>query len=93
MEYKYFLNIFLNLLNKNTPMTQKYLRAKILSDRTKMSRNEDKKQRKFCVNLLKKNRKEHFTNLDVNSMSDNKIFWQIVKPFSQIKLKLKQISN
>ena len=93
MEYKYFLNIFLNLLNKNTPMTQKCLRAKILSDRTKMSRNEDKKQRKFCVNLLKKNRKEHFTNLDVNSMSDNKIFWQIVKPFSQIKLKLKQISN
>ena len=93
MEYKYFLNIFINLLNKNIPMTQKYLRAKILSGRTKMSRNEDKKQQKFCINLLKKTRKKHFATLDVNSMSDNKIFLQIVKPFSQIKLKLKQISN
>ena len=40
----------------------------------------------FCVKLLKKAKKEHFANLDVNSVTDSKIFWQIVKPLFQIKL-------
>ena len=48
MEYKYFLNIFLNLLNKNTPMTQKYLRAKILSDRTKCLEMKTKNNENFA---------------------------------------------
>ena len=58
-----------------------------------MSRNEYKKQRNFCVNLLKKAKKEHFANLDVNSISDNKKFWQIVKPPFSNKVKPKQLSN
>ena len=45
------------------------LRNKVLSDRTEMSRKEYKKQRNFCVNLLKRAKKEHFTNLDRNSLS------------------------
>ena len=35
---------------------------------------------------MKKAKKEHFANLDVNSVTDSKIFWQIVKPLFQIKL-------
>ena len=69
------------------------LRNKILSDRTEMSRKEYKKQRNFCVNLLKRAKKEHFANRDKNSILDNKTFWQIVKLFSQIKLKVKQLTN
>ena len=34
---------------------------------------------------MKKAKKEHFANLDVNSVTDSKIFWQIVKPLFQIK--------
>ena len=54
-----------------------------------MSWKEYKKQRNFCVNLLKTARKEHFANLDINSISDNKKFWQIVKPFFSNKVKAK----
>ena len=48
------------------------LRNKFLSDRTEMYRKEYKKQQNFRVNLLKIAKKEHFANLDINSISDNK---------------------
>ena len=51
-----------------------------------MSRKEYKKQQNFCVNLLKRAKKEHFVNLDINSISDNKKFWQIVKPLFSNKV-------
>ena len=65
------------------------LRNKFLSDRTEMSRKEYKKQQNFCVNLLKKAEKEHFANLHVNSISDNKTFWQIDNPFFPNKVIVK----
>ena len=58
-----------------------------------MSCKEYKKQRKFCANFLKKNKKEHFANLDVNFMSDNKRFYQIVKPFFSNKVEAKLVEN
>ena len=70
-------------------MKRSRFRNKLLSDRTEMFRKEYKKQQKFCLNLLKKARKEHFGNLDVNSVSDNKKFWQIVKPLFSNKVKAK----
>ena len=60
-------------------MKSSRLKNKFLSDRAEMSRNEYKKQQNFCVNLLKGAKKEHFANLDVNSISRNKKFWQILK--------------
>ena len=44
-------------------MKHSRLRNKLLSDKTKMYRKEYKKQRNFCVNLLKRAKKEHFANL------------------------------
>ena len=63
-------------------------RNKFLRDRTETSPKEYK-----CVNFLKKNKKDHFANFDINSVSDNRKFSQNVKLFSQTKLKLKQLSN
>ena len=37
-----------------------------------MSRKEYKNQRNFCVNLLKKAKKDHFKYLDENSVLDNR---------------------
>ena len=54
-----------------------------------VSRKEYKKQRNFCVNLLKRAKKEHFANLDINCISDNKKFWQTVKPLFSNKVKSK----
>ena len=50
-------------------MKHSRLRNKFLHDRTEMSRKEYKKQRNVCVNLLKKAKKEYFSNLDVNTVS------------------------
>ena len=37
-------------------------------------------QRNYCVNLLRKSKKQYFRN--VNDASDNKSFWKSVKPYS-----------
>ena len=74
-------------------MKRSRLRNKFLSDRTEISRKEYKKQRNFCVNLLKRAKKEHFANLDINSISDKKNFGRLLNLFSQIKLKVRQLSN
>ena len=58
-------------------MKRSRLRNKFLRDRTEMSRKEYRKRRNFCGNLLKKAKREHFANLDVNSVSDSKKFWQL----------------
>ena len=70
-------------------MKRSRLRNKFLRDRTESSRKEYKKQRNFCVNLLKKAKKDDFANLDVNSVLDNRKFWQNVKPLFSNKLKAK----
>ena len=67
------------------------LRNKFLRDRTDISREEYKKQRNFCVSLLKKAKKDHFSNFDIKSVADNKKFWQTVKPLSSNKVKAKTV--
>ena len=62
-------------------MKRSRLRNKFLRDRTDISREEYKKQRNLCVSLLKKAKKDHFANLDINSdkkfkIKKDKKFWQ-----------------
>ena len=68
-------------------MKRSRLRNKFLRDRTDISREEYKKQRNLCVSLLKKAKKDHFANLDIKSATDNKKFWQTVKPPFSNKVK------
>ena len=70
-------------------MKRSRLRNKFLRDRTETSRKEYKKQRNICISFLKKAKKDHFTNLDVNSVLDNRKFWQNVKPLFSNKVKAK----
>ena len=39
-----------------------------------------KKQRNFCVSLLRKEKKKYYNNLDTNIFDDNRKFWQRIKP-------------
>ena len=70
-------------------MKSSRLRKTFLRDRTETSRKEYKKQRNFCVKLLKKAKKDHLANLDVNSVLDNRKVWQNVKPLFSNKVKAK----
>ena len=60
-------------------------RSKLKNDYNKCRNYENwnnyKKQRNFCVKLLRKTKSEYFRNLDVKSLSDNKKFWKTIKPF------------
>ena len=46
-----------------------------------------KKQRNFCVNLLKKEKKRYNNNLDITIFTDNKKFWQRIRPLFSEKQK------
>ena len=38
------------------------------------------KQRNYCVNLLRKEKKKYYKNLDLKNITDNKQFWKTMKP-------------
>ena len=72
-------------------MKRSRLRNKFLRDRTDISREEYKKQRNLCVSLLKKAKKDYSANLDIKSVTNNKKFWQTVKPLFSNKVKSKTV--
>ena len=45
------------------------------------------KQRNHCVSLLKKTKREYYSNLDEKNICDNNTFWKIVKPMLSKKIK------
>ena len=45
------------------------------------------KQRNLCVSMLRKAKMNHYDNLDLNDINDNKKFWTTVKPLFSKKLK------
>ena len=70
-------------------MKRPKLRNNFLHDKIETSQKKYKKQRNFCVNLLKKGKKDHFANLDVNSVLDKRKFWQNAKPLFSNQVKAK----
>ena len=75
----------------NNPFMSKALRKAIihcskLNNFYKISLAEDnwanyKKQRKFCVNPLRKTKTEYFQKLNVKELSNNRKFSKTIKPF------------
>ena len=39
-----------------------------------------KKQRNYCVSLLRKSKTNYYANLDAKKVSDNKLYWKVIKP-------------
>ena len=39
-----------------------------------------KKQRNYCVSLMRQNKEQYYRSLNVNHITDNKNFWRVVKP-------------
>ena len=58
-----------------------------------------KKQRNFCVNLLRKTKAEYFQNLNIRDFSDNRKLWKTIKSYftnkelNSNKLLLKEKGN
>ena len=56
---------------------------------TEYNKNAFTKYRNFCVNLLKREKKKYYNNMDLNIFRDNKLFWKSVKPLFSAKTNLK----
>ena len=62
-------------------MVRSRLRNKFLKLKTLESRDAYKRQRNYCVSLLRATKKSFYENLDPNLITDNRKFWKQVKPF------------
>ena len=76
--------------NNNAFMTKSLRKAVMLRSRLKNNLNKQrsdenwnnyKKQRNFCVKLLRQTKEKFFSDINVKSISDNKKFWKTIKPF------------
>ena len=64
-----------------TRFHNKYLRNKTDENKRKYT-----KQRNYCVSLLRKSKREYYSNLDVKNITDNKTIWKTVKSFLSDKI-------
>ena len=61
-------------------MNRSKLKNKSNSVNTRDAYHEYKKQRNLCTYLLKKAKKDYYSNLNPKTITDNKKFWKTVKP-------------
>ena len=75
----------------NSAFMTKNLRKEIMK-RSKLKNNFNKNrnhenwckyktQRNYCVNLLRKSKKQYFSNINISDVTDSKSFWKSVKPY------------
>ena len=90
------LNIYDPLKTKmwrfnNSAFMAKKLRKEIMK-RSKLKNNFNKNrnhenwckfktQRNYCGNLLRKSKKQYFSNINISDVTDNKSFWKYVKSY------------
>ena len=74
-------------------MKRSKLRNRFLKEKTEASRKAYNIQRNYCVNLLKKTKREYFANIKINNIADNKKFWQTVKPLFSDKINHRETIN
>ena len=62
-------------------MVRSKLKNKYNKNRTEENWDSYKKQRNFCVSLLRKTKKDYFNNLNIKNITDSKAFWKTIKPY------------
>ena len=74
-------------------MNRSRLRNKFIKYPTNLNKSNYNRQRNYCVNLLRREKKKYYGNLDIKNFTDNKKFWKTIKPFFSDKTKsTKQIT-
>ena len=58
-----------------TRLRNRFLRTRCIGDKAAYN-----KQRNYCVSLIRKAKKQYYTNLDHRKVADNKSFWKYIKP-------------
>ena len=68
-------------------MRRTKLQNQFLKKRTSEAKLRYNKQINLCVNLLRKTKRNHYEDLDLKDINDNKKFWTTVKPLFCNKIK------
>ena len=61
-------------------MNRSRLKNKFIKNPDSNNRSIYNKHRNFCVNLLRKEKKKYYNNLDLKLITDNTKFWKTIKP-------------
>lgn len=77
-----------NIRGNNKPFMTKELSKPFI--KKSRIRNLLAEIKNICVLLLHKTKREYFSNLNAKDVTDNKTFWQIVKPLFSDKIKLRE---
>ena len=71
---------FMTKALRKAMMHRKKLRNRYIKRRTEENLKAFKKQRNFCVKLLRRTKSDYYRNLDLGDLTDNRKFWKTVKP-------------
>ena len=74
-------NVFMTEELRKEIMKRSKLRNKFNRNRNRENWYNFKFQRNYCVNLLRKTKKQYYENLSVKNVMDNQTFWKTVKPY------------
>ena len=74
-------NLFMSKVLRKATMHRSKLKNIYNKKMDRVNWENYKKQRNFCVTLLRRTKKEYFQNLNVKDLSDNKTFWKTIKPY------------
>ena len=66
-------------------MNRTKLKNKYYKHPTEENMRKFKKQRNFCVKLLRETKKSFYSNLDARQITDNRKFWKNIKPLFSTK--------
>ena len=77
----------MNKILSKAIMTRTRLRNKFLRDPSSSNGANYKKQRNFCVSLLRNTKINYYNNLDLKLITDNTLFWKTIKPLFSDKTK------
>ena len=84
---------FINRSLSKAIMTRSRLKNKYNKSPNKRNKIRYKKRRNYGVNLTRKVKREYYSKLDINSIKDNKKFWDLIKPcFSDKSIARKRIT-
>ena len=78
-------NAFMTKELRKEIMLRSKLKNKFNKERNHINWCNYKRQRNYCLSILRKTKKECFNSLNIKHVSDNKLFWKSVKPFFKDK--------
>ena len=74
-------------------MKRSKLRNNYFLKKTDANKILHKKQRNYCVSLLRKSKTNYYENLDEKEVSENKLLWKVIKPSLSDKSCVKEQIN